>query len=349
MTGSKSTKRFIGHAIGLLLMTTQALAQDHWVYVANESDDTVSLLRFDGAEAAVAKTIPVGRIPTEIEGPHGLALSPDGAHWYVSLAHGQPYGSVTKYRTGTDERLGSVTLGYFPATMVQSHVTGLLYVANFDLHGSMNPSTVSVVDPVSMREVGRVTTGTMPHGSRLSPAGTEHYSVSMMGGVLFEDQRAKPQSHPYPARCDQAYLGGASPPLAPRPVVADSGGNVIVDVDLESWSVARRLEAQGAPYNVAVTPDGSRVVATLKSAASIGVYDFTSGAELARIESARAFPHGVVLSPDGRYAFVSVEGVGSEPGAVDIIDLDALQRVATVNVGMQAGGIAYWNRVDSAR
>ena len=348
MTGSKSTKRFIGHAIGLLLMTTQALAQDHWVYVANESDDTVSLLRFDGAEAAVAKTIPVGRIPTEIEGPHGLALSPDGAHWYVSLAHGQPYGSVTKYRTGTDERLGSVTLGYFPATMVQSHVTGLLYVANFDLHGSMNPSTVSVVDPVSMREVGRVTTGTMPHGSRLSPAGTEHYSVSMMGGVLFEiNAQSLKVTRTLPVATKPTW---AEPhPHLPRVLVADSGGNVIVDVDLESWSVARRLEAQGAPYNVAVTPDGSRVVATLKSAASIGVYDFTSGAELARIESARAFPHGVVLSPDGRYAFVSVEGVGSEPGAVDIIDLDALQRVATVNVGMQAGGIAYWNRVDSAR
>ena len=36
---------------------------------------------------------------------------------------------------------------------------------------------------------------------------------------------------------------------------------------------------------------------------------------------------GVVVSPDDRYAFVSVEGGGTEPGTVEMIDLAALKKV----------------------
>jgi hypothetical protein len=51
-------------------------------------------------------------------------------------------------------------------------------------------------------------------------------------------------------------------------------------------------------------------------------------------------PSGLVVSDDGRYAFVTLEGVGSEPGAVDVIDLAARAKVASADVGQQAGGIA---------
>jgi hypothetical protein len=49
--------------------------------------------------------------------------------------------------------------------------------------------------------------------------------------------------------------------------------------------------------------------------------------------------HGVAISGDDRYAFISVEGVGSEPGTVEMIDLRSLTRVASADVGQQAGGI----------
>jgi len=46
------------------------------------------------------------------------------------------------------------------------------------------------------------------------------------------------------------------------------------------------------------------------------------------------------VSGDNRYAFVSLEGIGDEPGTVDVIDLRTFARVASVDVGRQAGGIA---------
>ncbi|HYO90553.1 MAG TPA: hypothetical protein VEQ40_02910, partial [Pyrinomonadaceae bacterium] len=65
------------------------------------------------------------------------------------------------------------------------------------------------------------------------------------------------------------------------------------------------------------------------------------GRELARIPTKRRVVHGAVVSPDDRYAFISIEGIGSDPGTVEIIDLQSLKSVATVDVGAQAGGIDF--------
>ena len=79
-----------------LVGTSFAASQEsnYYVYVAAESEDTVHLVRFGPEGFDVVKTIAVGAFATEIEGPHGIRVSPDGRHWYVSIAHGQPYGSV---------------------------------------------------------------------------------------------------------------------------------------------------------------------------------------------------------------------------------------------------------------
>jgi hypothetical protein len=54
-----------------------------------------------------------------------------------------------------------------------------------------------------------------------------------------------------------------------------------------------------------------------------------------------------VVTPDNRYAFISVEGVGAEPGTVEVIDLDAMKTVATLDVGSQAAGIDFWKNEPS--
>ncbi|MEM1406953.1 MAG: YncE family protein, partial [Bacteroidota bacterium] len=169
-----------------VLVSHIALAQNYYVYVTAESEDEVSLIKFDGKEATIEETITVGVWPAEIEGPHGINVSPDGKYWYLSLAHGNPYGTLYKYSTETNQVVGKVELGLFPASLQVSEATGLLYCVNFDLHGDMVPSTVSVVDPEDMIEIQRIETGVMPHGSRISADGLFHYSVGMMSGELFE-------------------------------------------------------------------------------------------------------------------------------------------------------------------
>ena len=67
-----------------------------------------------------------------------------------------------------------------------------------------------------------------------------------------------------------------------------------------------------------------------------------SGKELARLSTKRKVVHGVAVTPDDRYAFISVEGIAADPGTVEIIDLRTMKTVATVDVAPQAGGIDFW-------
>jgi DNA-binding beta-propeller fold protein YncE len=317
--------------------------RSYYVYVCAESEDEVALVRYGPDGAEVVKTIGVGSYPNEIEGPHGIGVDPDGRHWYVSIAHGLPFGSVHKYETGTDAWVGDVTLGLFPATLDVSPATGLMFVVNFNLHGGMEPSSISAVEVETMVEVARIDTGVMPHGSRLSRDGTRHYSVNMMGGDLveldalgFEIARRLP-------------LGDGVQPTWVTTPTADgiayvTGNNVarVFEVDLRSWRILRTFETGAGPYNLDVTPDGATLVATYKGGDAVGFWDLGSGTERARVSTTRTLPHGVAITPDGRYAFVTLEGVGSDPGTVEIYHVPTAERVGVVDIGKQAGGVAFW-------
>ena len=334
--------------------------RNYFVYVCAESDDEVALVRYGPDGLDVVKTIAVGSIPAEIEGPHGIAVDPSGRYWYVTTAHGFPFGSVHKYETETDRLVGEVALGMFPATLDVSSSTGLLFVANFNLHGPMQPSTVSVVESQTMTEIERIPTGIMPHGSRVSLDGTRHYSVNMMGDELVEVDvigLAVGRTLPLGANVHRADLdaptprgvmGRVQPTWVTRPTgdgkvyVTGSAVDEIYEVDIAEWRVTRTLATGPGPYNLAVSPDGATLVATYKKAAAVGFWDLDTGAERTRTATSRTIPHGVTLTPDGRFAFVSLEGVGSEPGTVEVYEVATGDRVAAVDVGKQAGGIAFW-------
>ncbi|MCY4660094.1 MAG: YncE family protein [Acidobacteria bacterium] len=319
----------------------------YYVYVCAESDDEVSVVRYGPGGVEVVKTVTVGSYPTETEGPHGITVSPDGRHWYVSIAHGFPFGSVHKYETGTDLWVGDVTLGLFPATLAVSPATGLLYVVNFNLHGAMEPSTISAVEAETMIEVARIPTGVMPHGSRFNRVGTRHYSVNMMDFELVEVDALG-----FAVRRRLPLGAGVQPTWVTAPTAEDkvyvTGNNVarIFEVDLATWTVGRTFETGAGPYNLAVTPDGSTLVATYKGGAAVGFWDLATGAERARVATTRTIPHGVAITPDGRYAFVTLEGVGSEPGTVEVYHVPTAERVGAADIGKQAGGIAFWTMHD---
>ena len=321
--------------------------RSYYVYVCAESDDEVAIVRYGPDGAELVKTVSVGSYPAEIEGPHGVNVDPDGRHWYVSIAHGFPFGSVHKYETGTDAWVGDVTLGLFPATLDVSPTTGLMYVVNFNLHGPMEPSTISAVEVETMVEVARIPTGVMPHGSRLSRDGTRHYSVNMMSFELVEmDALAFEINRRLPLGAGVQPTWVTAPTRDGRLYVTGNNVAKIFEVDLETWTVRRTFETGPGPYNLDVTPDEATLVATYKGGAAVGFWDLETGTERARVETTRTIPHGVAITPDSRYAFVTLEGVGIEPGTVEVFHVPTAERVGTVDVGKQAGGIAFWKVED---
>jgi DNA-binding beta-propeller fold protein YncE len=355
----------------------RAPRQDYLVYVVCESADKIALIRFGQQGAQIDKIIDTGSMPSDIDGPHGISVSPDKQYYYVSLGHGRPYGSVWKYSTKDNSVLGKVTLGFFPATMDISSDGGLLYVVNFNLHGDMVPSSVSVVATEPMIEVARIPTCTMPHGSRINPQGTRQYSACMMNDLLVEidTNSLKVSRHFLVTRGRESGMNGSPSHTMsvnpghdpgghglepPKPgdiscsptwaqpsadgksvLVACNKSDEIVEIDAESWKVTRRIAARPGVYNLAVTRDG-KLIATNKRDQSVSIYELKSGREMARIPTKRRVIHGAVVSPDNRYAFITVEGVGSEPGTLEVIDLDSLKTVATVDLPQQAAGIDFF-------
>jgi DNA-binding beta-propeller fold protein YncE len=130
--------------------------------------------------------------------------------------------------------------------------------------------------------------------------------------------------------------------------VACNKADEILEVDRAAWAVSRRIKTGRGPYNVAVTADGRLLLATLKQGGMFEIFDLSSGKSLAQIKNSTTVSHGIAVTPDSRYAFVSSEGVGAAPGKVDVYDLRALVRVGSVDVGQQAGGIAFWKSEPAA-
>jgi len=347
-------------------------ALEYRLFVTNESSDIVSRVVFDPvAGARVEGEIQVGIMSADTDAPHGVAVDPAGEYLYVTIAHGTPDGWLWKLRAVDGAVMARTTLGRFPASVGTSPDGRFVFVVNFNLHGDMVPSDLSVVFAPELQEVARVTSCLMPHGSRTSQSGSHHYHVCMHSDQLVElslstfaisnrfslapghEMRLSPddaggqhEGHAPVRVCSPTWVAPGKGAGADRFVyVACNGSNDVVEVDVQAWIVTRRFETGPRPYNLDISPDGRLIVATLKGGAAVNVIDLESGQRLAELPTTREITHGVVISPDSRYAFVTNESIGGLPGTLDVFDLAALERVSTVELRLQPGGVDLW-RVD---
>lgn len=390
--------RFVWKAAAILMMTasgcatapgsvvnagsTGAVTADggYRAWVTSESADEVTLLAFDGDSLRIERRIPVGTMPVEIDGPHGVAVAPDGRFIYVTIAHGKPLGSLWKIDVRSNEVVARAPLGLFPATVAVTPDGETAFISNFNLHGDHVPSTVSRIHLPTMGELGRTETCVMPHGSRVNPQGTRHYSVCMMDDLLIEIDVgtgnvvrafsvARESEGPVSAQAirehkamDDAAGAAAESTYVPAPMPAPGcsptwaepsaeGSRIyvtcnrareVLEIDVATWTLMRRFPTGDAPYNLATTPDGRYLLVSLRSRTEpvLEIYDLTTGKRLARMATTTTLAHGIAVTADSRFAFVSAEGVGSEAGRVDVFDLVQRRRVASADVAHQATGIA---------
>ena len=243
----------------------------------------------------------------------------------------------------------------------------------------MAPSNVSVVDPETMTEITKITTGSMPHGSRISPDGLYQYSVAMMSGELFEIDalglkvnrvldlenkmmKNKKMSHKMmdmDKKMDNMKMNKdkmksmqnmkhsmVKPTwVIPHPnlklaYIAGNGSNEIIEVDLENWEVTDRFKTGKGPYNIEISPNGELLIGTIKSEGKTAIWSLKDKKLLSLLKNTTSISHGIAISSDSKYAFISSEGIGGEPGIVDVISLETFKLISSVEVGKQAGGIA---------
>ncbi|MEE9575822.1 MAG: YncE family protein, partial [Gemmatimonadota bacterium] len=142
-----------------------------------------------------------------------------------------------------------------------------------------------------------------------------------------------------PARCKPTWV--AVSPDDRFLYVPCNGNREILEIETTDLRVTRRFPTGRGPYNAAVSPDGRFLVVTLKGEGAVAIIDRRSGEER-QVTTSRPVTHGVAISSDSRYAFVSNEAVGSTRGTLDVIDLAAAELVASTPLELQSGGIAFW-------
>jgi YVTN family beta-propeller protein len=360
-------------ALGLLLVRSaeaQTTGSAYEVGVVSESGDIVTWLKPSGNRLQVERVVPVGIMPSDIDGPHNITVSPAGDSYYITIAHGTPYGALWKLSTATDSLLGRAQVELFPTTVALTPDGQFAFVANSDFHGDHpRVNVVSVIHAPTMTKITDIPTCDMPHGVKVNHAGTRVYVSCMHSDEILQldvatltvSRRVKTGGgHPMTAAATAAPPAPHGPSTSPaaesgskecsptfvsispddkRLYVACNYGNSVQVWDASRLALIREIPVGKGAYNVEPSPDGKLVIVTNKKDQSVSLIDAGRLTEVARIPTSKKIVHGVAYSPDNRLAYVSSESIGSDPGSVDVIDLASRKLVATMAVPGQPTGI----------
>jgi YVTN family beta-propeller protein len=363
----------------------QTPAFNYKLGVVSESGDIVTWIQPGPNSLKVDHVVPVGIMPADIDGPHNIFVSPDRKFYYITIAHGQPFGSLWQMAVDGDTVVGRAPVELFPTTVVTTPDGELAFVANSDFHGDRpRVNFVSVIHTPTMTNITNLLACDMPHGVKSNHAGTRVYVSCMHSDELLEidvaelaiSRRVKTGTgHQAPAAGADAHAGhqpagaagssaapaASAPPLNPalnrecaptfvtvspddkRLYAACNYGNSLQVWDAESLTLIKEIPVGTGAYNVEPSPDGTLLIVTNKKAQSVSLVDTRTLTEVARIPTSKKIVHGVAFSPDGKYAYITAESIGADPGSVDMIDLASKTIVATIPVPAQPTGISLWS------
>lgn len=316
------------------------------LYVTSGFTDEV--LRIDPLDGSVVSRIPTQMRRDEVDEPHAVAVSPDGRHWYVSVAHGAP--TLWKYEMRGDRLIGRVTLPTAGAARIGiTPDGGRAFVPDYDRSQPAIPSRVSVVDLADLSVVAAPVVCGGPHHAEVDPAGDlVAVACSLSDEIVLLDAVTLEERGRFPAGPE------AGPPGQPalKPLNLDwtpDGGTIWVGLHLAGTVRAFRVDGEivgtvpvgHRPAQIALTADGGTLVVANRGDASLSLVDTGSLIETARIALGAEHPHGIALDEAGRRAFVSCEGTPQSAGRAVAVDLESESVLWSVEAGAYTLGAAY--------
>lgn len=356
--------------LGMVAFAPAAVSQDqkYRVGVVSESGDIVTWLRPSGATLVVDRVVSVGIMPADIDGPHNIAVAPDMKSYFVTIAHGVPFGTLWRLDAENDSLIGKATVELFPTTIAVTPDGEFAFVANSDFHGDRpRVNVVSIVHVPTMAKITDLPACDMPHGVKVNHAGTFAYVSCMNSDEILEvdigtfaiarrarigkghdmSKMAAPaaahaEHHPAPAgplskECAGTFVSVSADDKTLY--VACNYGNTVQVWDVASLTLTKEIPVGTGAYNVEPAPDGSIAIVTNKKDQSFSIIDLKTLTEAARIKTAKKIVHGIAYSPDGKYAYVTQESIGSDPGAVDVVDLTTRKVTSSIAIPAQPTGI----------
>lgn len=292
------------------------------VWVADETGDSLTVL--DASANTVATTL------TGIAGPHNVQV---GSNPDIVYATSAASAMVVAIAADTYEVVATARTGPHPAHVIEAP-NGKVYVANSD------DGSVSVFRSGNLEPLGRIDVGGMPHGLRAAADGSVIVVANHSTGALdVVDPGSDSVRFSVPVGAGPAQVAVSADGRHAYTGISEPA--TVVKVDLTSRQVVGSAAVSAPPVQVFLTPDDAMVIsadqgtpdAAGQAASLIDTATMTVDATVATA----AGPHGVVIDPAGRFAWVT----NSYADSVSVIDVHNRTVAATVPVGDGPNGISY--------
>jgi len=329
------------------------------VFVTNQSADLVAVIDIETnlvMRYVTTGTQPRGSIPAA---PHHVRIDQQGIYFYVTLINDQ---ELWKFSATTYEFIAKVSVTPSPADIILTPSGDTAIVTHF----STLPQIATLVDTRTMQVIKTFTVPTplrpfvsFAHGALLSGDGKRLYTTNQGTGNLTEitlidnsmrivalDTSGAPTSDTKP------YLADESPDGRYIFVACYGTDDVrVIDRQRDSTRATRIIPVGTRPLHVHVSDDGEYVLAANQGSDDVTIIR-TSDYSTTTIPDVGRQPHGVDLSPDGRFLYVTCENqtdaipphhptIGSRGiSFVTVIDFASRRIIRRIEVGGFAAGIS---------
>ncbi|MDP9268494.1 MAG: PxKF domain-containing protein [Acidobacteriota bacterium] len=195
-------------------------------------------------------------------------------------------------------------------------------------------NSVSVIDTASFAVTSTITVGTNPYGVAITPDGTRAY-VANYGSASVSVIDTTNNSVVTTVAVGANPYGVAISPDGTRAYVSNGVSGTVSVIDTGSNAVIATVTVAGGNSHlreVAISPDGSRVYVASQANGTVSVIDTATNTVVATV-AVGLEPVGVVITPDGAHAYVTVGQNQHEPFFVSVINTASNTVTATIPVG----------------
>jgi DNA-binding beta-propeller fold protein YncE len=335
-------------------------AQAQRVYVANQQGASVAII--DAATNTLVETVDLRALGFSANAkPHHVAVEPDGSFWYVTLI-GDGY--VVKFDRA-NRVVGKAPMET-PGMLALDTGSDRLF-ASRSMTAVNPPSRIGIIrrGDMSIEEVDVLVP--KPHAIAVAPGGRYVYVGSLGANQIatVDVQTEQATVIQVPGQSAHVFVQFAVSPDGKRLVASGQLSNRLLVFDAANparLALLNAVEVGAWPWDPAFTPDGKFVWLGNQRASSATILDAATWQVLGVVRGdGLAEPHGLAVSPDGRFVYVAshtmhatgdpmaghgmgATGSSGEPGVVAIIDAAQRKVIRAIQVGPYATGVGIGQR-----
>ncbi|MCK9408026.1 MAG: YncE family protein [Bacteriovoracaceae bacterium] len=345
-------------------MAYSAMPARGWAYVTNQGEDLTAVIDLDQNKLARYVTTGVTNpLATSPHGPHNVVVDRQNQFYYVNLIVGS---KLLKFRVTDNMKVGELTAGLSsPAQVALTKNGDTAYVSNFE-NAKKN---ITIVNTMSMTKLADVGSPAMlkPHGVTLTPnfryvivANSLSDNVTVIQTSDNTIVKTIPMSGNVPALPInyayqyEPYQSVVTPDNKFVYVTCRKSGEVRV-IDLEQMNVVDSIKVEKFPLIPAISPAGDFVFVANRNSYSVSIINTTTRMVEHTIPNVGVEPHGIAVSKDAKYLYVSCENLGEsvpphhatvggmKPSFLKVIDIATRKVIASLELGNFGSGLAVTN------